>query len=171
MLPPVLSEQTANSGLGATNTKRQHRLIFFILSLALAGAGLARAAPDSAPATPPPHGVIGVDEGMLSAQFWISRLANPDVLVLDKSAIALENARLVREDPTLYDLHSIPARPSHRQVHAWIEALSETPTAPMYDAHGKQVSVATLKALRANLDLGAIPQQPMTRYGTGCTPR
>ena len=114
--------------------------------------------------TLPPHGVIGIDEGMLSAQFWIGRLGNPDALVLDKSAIALENARLVHEDPTLYDLRSIPARPSQRQVRAWIEALSETPTAPIYDDHGKQVSVATLKALRANLDLGAIAQQPKTRY-------
>ena len=94
-----------------------------------------------------------------------SALANPDTIVLDKSAIALENARLMRQDPTLYDLREIPARPARQQVLQWIQALSEVPNTPLYDVHGKQISVATLKALRANLDLGAIVPHPTTRYG------
>ncbi len=163
MVPSVLSGQSAHAGVGAKNAMR--RLIFLALSLALALAGPTAPAADSAPSTMPGNGMIGInDEAMLSAQFWIGRLANPDAIVLDKSAIALKNTTLVRDDPTLYDLHAIPAKPTRKQVVEWIQGLSVPPTAPLYDMRGKQISDATLKALRADLDLGAIAPQPRTRY-------
>ena len=140
------------------------RLIFFALSMGLALVGAPAPAADSA-AKAPANGVIGIDdEAMLSAPFWIGRLAYPDATVMDPSAIALENTRLAHEDPSLYDLHEIPASPTRKQVLHWIQGLSVPPTTPLYDVHGKPISVATLEALRANLDLGAIAQHPRTRY-------
>ncbi len=164
MVPSVLSGQTANTGFAAKNTMQRHRQLFFTLSLALALVGAAATAADSTSLPTPAHGIIGIDEPMLSAEFWIGRLADPEAIVLDKAAIALENTNLERVDPSLYDLRKIAASLTHHQVLEWIQGLSETPDAPLYDLHGKQISAAALKALHANLDLGAIAQRPTARY-------
>ena len=132
------------------------------LAIALALAVTPLPARDASPAQ---HGVIGVDDTMLSAEFWIARLAHPDEVVLDRAAIAAENANLLRMDRTMHDLHALPKVLPRKLVADWIDALSERPTRPLYDVAGKQVPPQTLDALVANLDLGAIPEQHATRYG------
>ena len=111
------------------------------------------------------QGVIGVAAQQLDPQFWIERLAQPDRILLDPASIVEQNARLLHIDPSLHDLHALPADLSRRQIAGWIEALSERPTRKVYDANGKPVDEATLDALIAALALDAIPAQRPARYG------
>ncbi|CAM5443212.1 C40 family peptidase [Rhodanobacter lindaniclasticus] len=113
----------------------------------------------------PPSGVLGVGEAQLTPQFWIDRLAQPDALVMDRAAIAAQNARLLERDPSMHDLRALPATLDRARVAGWIEGLSERPSRPLFDVDGKSVPASTLDALMANRALDAIPATQSTRYG------
>mgnify|MGYP001051938717 FL=1 len=113
----------------------------------------------------PPSGVLGVGEAQLTPQFWVDRLAQPDAPVLDRAAIAAQNARLLQVDPSMHDLRALPSTLDRARVEGWIEGLSQRPDRPLFDVEGKPVSAATLDAVVADLALGAIPVQQKTRYG------
>ncbi|HEX7111803.1 MAG TPA: SH3 domain-containing protein [Mizugakiibacter sp.] len=124
---------------------------------------LAREAPAALPV--PPSGVIGVEEAMLTPGFWIARQQDPDRIILSPAEIAAQNARVLREDPSMHDLRALPATLSKAQVAGWIEALSQRPQHPLYDVDGKPVPAATLDRLVDALALDAIPPRQPTRYG------
>ncbi len=113
----------------------------------------------------PPSGVIGVTDAQLSPQFWIDRLAQPDQVILDRSAIAALNARVLQLDPSMHDLRQLPAELDRAAVAGRIEAVSQRPAHTLYDVHGAAVPAATLDALVANLALDAIPAHVAPRYG------
>mgnify|MGYP001099954924 FL=1 len=113
----------------------------------------------------PPSGVLGVGEAQLTPQFWVDRLAQPDAPVLDRAAIAAQNARLLQVDPSMHDLRALPSTLDRARVEGWIEGLSQRPDRPLFDVEGKPVSAATLDAVVANLALDAIPARQKTRYG------
>ena len=113
----------------------------------------------------PAHGVIGVEDAQLTPEFWLGRLRHPERIVLDRAAIATQNAKLLQLDDSLYDLRAMPGSLSREQVAGWIAALSERPTNPRFDVDGKPVSAAILDGLVDSLALAAIPQQQSTRYG------
>jgi len=135
-------------------------LILATFALAFALADARAAGPVSVPA----HGVIGVDESMLSPDFWIKRVDNADRVVLDRSAIETQNSALVQKDPTLHDLQALPATMARKQVTDWIDGLSGRPSKPMYDADGAEWSATALDALIANMDVSAIAESAPTRY-------
>jgi len=114
--------------------------------------------------TVPASGVIGVDDAMLASDFWIRRLNDADRIVLDAKAIAVENAALVQKDSTLHDLQALPATLTRKQVTDWINAMSERPSKPMYDADNAELGSAALDALVANVDIGSVPEQTQARY-------
>jgi cell wall-associated NlpC family hydrolase len=117
------------------------------------------------PTAVPPHHVIGVDDAQLTPEYWIARQAHPDAVILDPPAIAAQNARLLKLDPSMYDLQRLPQTLERAQVAQWIGALSERPTEAVFDVDGKQIAAATLDALVANVSIGAIAQHTRTRYG------
>jgi cell wall-associated NlpC family hydrolase len=135
---------------------------FLVLALlALAAAPLS--ARDTAAL--PAHGVIGVGEAQLTPEFWIARLAQPDRTVLDRAAIAAQNAKLMREDHSMHELRALPPLLTHKQVAGWIEDLAEAPTKPLYDIAGQTITAVTLDAIVANRNLDAIPASQPTRHG------
>lgn len=136
------------------------RLCIAVLLLA----GLAPTAA-SARETPQPTGVVGVDRAQLDPDYWIARLRQPDKPVLDRSAIAAQNRRLLATDPSMHDIEALPATLDAARVRGWIEALSRRPTRTLYDARGKALTTKTIDALVASLDLEAIPASQPTRYG------
>ena len=62
---------------------------------------------------PADTGVIGVDTAQLDPQYWITRQADADKVVLDAAMIAKQNARLHALDKSLYDLEALPASLPH----------------------------------------------------------
>lgn len=125
----------------------------------------------SRPAVPPQplqipaHGVIGIEEAHLDPKFWIAREPHADRVILDATAIAVQNAKLMRVDASMNDLEAMPNQLPAAQVRAWIESLSARPERTLYDEQGAEVSAATLDALMDQLNLSALPQVQRTRYG------
>jgi len=150
---------------------RIHLFAATALALAFAGAPLqAREANDAL--TVPPSGVLGVGEAQLTPAFWIGLLHEPDRVILDRTAIEAQNAKLLQVDPSMHDLRALPKTLGREQVAGWITALSERPDRPLFDVDGQPVPAATLNAAVGNLALGAIPAQQQTRCRTqGVLPR
>ena len=140
------------------------RLVPAISALALTLCSASVCALEGGTLTVPANGVIGVDDAMLASDFWIRRLGDADRIVLDDKAIAAENAALVQKDPTLHDLQALPATLMRKQVTDWINAMSERPSKPMYDADNAELSSAALDALIANVDLASVAEQTQARY-------
>jgi len=113
----------------------------------------------------PAHGVIGVEDAQLDPAFWVERLADADRVVLDRDAIATQNARLQRLDRSMHDLDALPATVNREQVAGWIGGLSRRPTKPLFDERGQPVPAATIDDTVADANLDAIPEQQPTRYG------
>ncbi|MEO5560754.1 MAG: SH3 domain-containing protein [Dokdonella sp.] len=113
----------------------------------------------------PDHDVLGVDGMKLTPDFWVARLAHPDAVILDAAAIAAQNARLLKLDPSMYNLQRLPTTTERAQVARWIGDLSERPSEPLFDIDGHQLTDAMLDALLANLALDAIAEHVPTRYG------
>src|SRR5688572_25394455 len=113
----------------------------------------------------PAHGVIGVEDAQLDPAFWVARLADADRVVLDRDAIAAQNARLQRLDRSIHDLEALPATLPREQVAGWVGGLSRRPTKPLFDERGQPVPVATIDDTVANANLDAIAAQQPTRYG------
>ena len=143
---------------------RPYRFATIALLLAL-DAGSLHARENTAVLPVPAHGVIGVLEAHLTPEFWIARLPQPDRLILDHAAIAAQNARMQRLDPSMHDLRALPARLTRAQVAGWIQTVSVRPSSERFDADGRPLPAATLDAIVDNLALDAIPQQEPTRYG------
>ncbi|HET7064975.1 MAG TPA: SH3 domain-containing protein [Rudaea sp.] len=140
------------------------RLVPAISALAFTLCSATACAREGGALTVPATGVIGVDDPMLAPDFWIRRLNDADRIVLDGKAIAVQNADLMQKDPTLHDLQALPATLPRKQVTDWIEAMSERPSKPMYDADGTELTGAALDALIANMDIGSIPEPTPARY-------
>jgi len=140
-------------------------LLAGLLALGLMGGAPLHARDAVATLPVPPSGVMGVGDAQLTPEFWIGLQAQPDQLVLDRAAIAAQNAKLLKLDSSMHDLRALPATLDHDQVAGWIESLSTRPERQLFDVDGQPVAAATLDALMANLALDAIPAQQKTRYG------
>ncbi|WP_426690248.1 SH3 domain-containing protein [Rhodanobacter ginsengiterrae] len=135
-----------------------------VLALALTGAPLQARDADAALAIPP-SGVLGVGDAQLTPAFWIGLQPQPDLVILDGAAIAAQNAKLLHVDPSMHDLHALPATLERARVAGWITDLSARPDRPLFDVDGQPVTKATLDAIVANRALESIPAQQQTRYG------
>ena len=113
----------------------------------------------------PPSGVIGVGPEQLDPAFWVRQAPSPDTVVLDAATMAERNAKLLQVDPTMHDLHALPATLDRAQVLKWIQDLSRRPSRELYDEAGQPVPAATLDALLPALALDQVPATQKTRYG------
>ena len=112
----------------------------------------------------PAHGVIGVTEARLDADYWIKRGAGSR-LVLDTKAIEAQNAKLVQLDRSIHDIEALPGTLTAAAVHAWVDSMSERPDDTLYDEQGKALDAASIDALVANANAAAIPATQQTRFG------
>jgi cell wall-associated NlpC family hydrolase len=134
--------------------------------VAVAGVSPVAARQDAAALSVPPSGVIGInDDAMLTADFWIRQLAQPDRVLLDTPAITAQNAALFQRDPSMRDLHSLPTTLTRAQVQDWIKAISKLPRKPLYDEQGARVPAAQLQQVVDQLALDQVPDGQPARYG------
>jgi hypothetical protein len=113
----------------------------------------------------PPHAVVGVQEKQLTPAFWIARESNASKIVLDKRAIAAQNARLRELDASVHDLDAMPPALTAGKVRAWIEKISSYPDEDMFDAEGRKLERSEFDALLRNVALETVPENQNTRYG------
>jgi cell wall-associated NlpC family hydrolase len=113
----------------------------------------------------PEHAVIGVTEAQLTADYWINRATRPERVTLDRSRIAIQNAKLLSSDASMHDIRKLPATLTGAQVRSWIEKLSSLPSGTIYDQHGEPIRAEMLDELVTALNLDAIAISQTTRYG------
>lgn len=113
----------------------------------------------------PASGVIGVNERQLDSRHWIQRQRGADRVLLDTHAIAAQNEKLRRLDPSITNLEALPAQLSREQVIGWIGKLSERPDETLYDERGHEIGHATIDALMKSLNLSAVPDAVAVRHG------
>ena len=118
-----------------------------------------------APSAAPAHAVVGVRPKQLTPAFWIARESNASKIVLDRRAIAAQNARLVQLDPSVHDLDAMPPALTADKVRAWIEKLSGYPDEDLFDAAGRKLERSEFDELLRNVALETIPLSQPTRYG------
>lgn len=144
--------------------KAAHTLSRLLLcAFVLAGApALAREVPALEPFA---DGVRGIPAERLTPAFWIERLREPERVVLTRSEIDARNATLLRTDPSMHDLRTLPSTLRREQVAGWITGLADAPTRTLYDEAGTPIAADALAAIVANRDLEAIPASQPTRHG------
>ncbi len=140
-----------------------------LLVLGLAGlvlAGVVSAPPAWArEAAGQPTGVVGVDRAQLDADYWVARQRRPDDTILDRAAIAAQNARLLREDRSTRDVSALPDTLTGEQVRGWVEGLSSRPTRTLYGEDGREIPAGAIDGWMQALNLDAVPASQPTRYG------
>ena len=140
-----------------------HRSIYAGIALSFLSACASQASLHS-PAIPP-HAVVGVQEPQLRPEFWIARAPNAKKIVLDSRAIAEQNARLQRLDPTVHDLERMPSLLNAADVRSWIEKLSQPPDKDLFDSEGRKLEAPMFDALVHGMALESVPPTQHTRYG------
>lgn len=143
------------------NTLR-HTLLAAMLAMAVV-ASAARAA--DVPPAPPPSGVLGITDAQLDPSFWVGQLSDADKVVLDRTAIAAINDKVMRLDPSMHDIRHLGASLPRAQVQGWIGKLTSKPAKTLYDVDGKAVPAATIDAVMGNAALDAIPASVAPKYG------
>ncbi len=134
--------------------------------LALASlAWQARAQQIELPVELPPANPLGVETAQLAPDYWIGRLDAPDRVLMDAEAIQAQNARLRAQDPSWHDIEALPSTLEREQVEAWVRARSPRPQRALWDAAGKQGTDRQIDRLVDALDIDAIPQTQVTRFG------
>ncbi|HEY5970795.1 MAG TPA: SH3 domain-containing protein [Pseudoxanthomonas sp.] len=148
---------------------RIHRSLVLAAALMLGGAcgaqERARKLPPPAAGSIPAHGVIGMTDAQLSADFWVGRLEQPDRIVMQPDAIAAQNEKLLRLDDSMNDLRALPNRMDGEAIVSAIRDLSTLSDNPLYDEAGEPVSAGTLASLEQALDLEAVPDRAPARFG------
>ena len=136
-------------------------LLATLLLLTSLDASARQAAPTAAHAS----GVPGVNAAQLDVSYWVRRADQRSKVILDAAAIATHNRRLHQLDPTFHDLEGLPAMLDGASAGSWVARLSQAPMQPRWDAHGAEVTKASLAAILENADLEAIPASQPTRFG------
>ena len=138
------------------------RLAAVLLGLLFAFSGPLAA---RAPADSPPLGVPGLTEAHLDPDYWIQARPEPDRVILTPSQIARQNARMVAEDGSIFDLGALPAQLDAGQVRGWIDDLASMPSRDLFDEDGNLVEAGVLAGIQDNVAADAIPASQATRFG------
>lgn len=113
----------------------------------------------------PPSGVIGVQDAMLSPDYWIARTVAPNVQLMTAGEIRTRNRQTFAIDPNLVDVAQIGPAISRERVLGWLKSIASPLTAPPVDANGKPIDRETLEGVVANEDIETIPESQPAHYG------
>jgi cell wall-associated NlpC family hydrolase len=141
------------------------RSAWFALLLALACPPAINAAMASAGVAMSASGVPDIAPDYLTARFWIARQRHPDRVLLEPAEIARRNEVLLRTDPSMHDLRTLPAQLARPRVREWIDKLAARSKATLFDATGEPIENVVLDHIIDNRDVDAIPETQPTRYG------
>ncbi len=120
--------------------------------------------------------VIGLTDSFLSPQFWSDQqddsagrpaldLTVADRILLSRSDIDAQNARMRANDLSIHDLAALPAALTRAKVKADLDALSRWPEKPLYGADGQPISAEQRAAIIANAGTDAIAASRPLQYG------
>jgi hypothetical protein len=139
-------------------------------SLALAAAmmgaaGHIPAADQRVPAGISPSGIPAFSEEMLTPDFWIHRLLEPNAVLLDARQVAAKRVAAYGPEGGMVDLQVLPATLTREQVADWLKKAEQTPVKLAVDEDGRPVAASTLAAIRRNAAAERIAASSPARYG------
>lgn len=147
--------------------KASTKLRTLTFALAMACATHAALAADERPPTPvSASGIPAFSDEMLTPDFWIHRLLEPDMVLLNARQAAAKRTFAYAPGGGFIDLQRIPATLERAQVAEWLkQAEQSTPVKIGVDEDGKPVTEATLSAIRGNGAPERIAASAPARYG------
>ena len=109
--------------------------------------------------------VPGMQEAMLSPDYWVARLANTETR-MTPAQVREFNARAFSSDANMHDLSQLPDALSDEQLLALINKVSRRASSPRYHAvDGTLVSDKDYRRWSAMANLNAIQAQNPVRWG------
>jgi hypothetical protein len=146
--------------------KAYPRLCTLTLALAMMGAaGAARAADQRVPAGVSASGIPAFSDEMLTPDFWIHRLLEPDAVLLNARQAAEKRSPVFAPQGGFNDLQRIPTTLDRGQVAGWLTHAEQTPVPMGVEDTGKPVTAASLAAIRKNTAPERIAASAPARYG------
>jgi cell wall-associated NlpC family hydrolase len=142
-----------------------HRLPLLLAGALLLGAALPALAAPRALAPEDHAAVVGLREAYLQASHWISQMENPDAVILDRAAIAAQNARMLELDPSVHDLRKVPTTLKADWVRKQVEGLASAPSRTLYGEDSQPVAAELIAAALANRNLDGIARSAPARHG------
>ena len=135
-------------------------LMFVLASLCLLPGGPIPVAPASVLTLP------NVTLPMLSADYWVNKLADPDRVIMQTEAIQSFNQEIIASQPDLiHDLAAYPASLSREQLSSLISDISGTFPPGLRYAAGKPATAAYRDSLNRLANLAGIGDVNQVRYG------
>jgi hypothetical protein len=145
--------------------KRSTKLHTLILALAIACATQPALAADPPLPAVSTSGIPAFSEDMLSPDFWIGRLLEPNAVLLDARQAAVKRTQVYAQGGGFIDLQHLPASLERAQVMAWAEQARQTPVAIGVDETGKPVGAGLLASINKNAAAERIAASTPARYG------
>ncbi|WP_239017200.1 SH3 domain-containing protein [Seongchinamella sediminis] len=109
--------------------------------------------------------VPGVQEAMLSPDYWVARLADSDTR-MSPAQVRQFNQRAFAVDANMHDLDQLPAALSRKQLESFIARVSRPASSPRYHAaSGQPVSAADYRRWLALASLDTLGEQNPVRWG------
>ncbi|MBF0498810.1 MAG: SH3 domain-containing protein [Candidatus Riflebacteria bacterium] len=108
--------------------------------------------------------IPGVTQEMLESSFWVSRIPDPDRIVMSPIEIERYNHRSLRECEMLKDLRIFRRVLPGKEVRDMIASVSARPTKTRY-LTGKVVPDSYYDSLNRALNLDSIPESVVIRFG------
>lgn len=96
---------------------------------------------------------IGLSTEKTEPNYWISRAAKPDAVLITPQAIAERNARLLATEPSMTALADWPDSIAADVIRTKIQALSKPPQSAWFKSADRAISQAEIDAWIDNLDL------------------
>ena len=112
----------------------------------------------------PNSGVIGVDQAMLTPDYWIARTSAPNKILMTPQQIKAINGRTYEMEPSTHDVTKLGSTATREQVLSWIKEATPV-SKPFFDVSGNEVSKADIDAIVSNIGTDQIPASSAIRYG------
>jgi len=106
----------------------------------------------------------GTADPRLTAAHWIARCADADRVLMDATAVAAANRRLVEADPSVRDLAALPALLSRDDVAARVAARSTLPAGPLFLDDGAEAGDEDRRRWRTAAAADGIPAAVEPRF-------
>ncbi len=103
------------------------------------------------------------EPGQLTADYWINRTPEADVLLLDRQSIAAMNARLLTDNPSMQPMARIPQSFSGDQLRKRIKQLGHLPD-ERFDNRGRPLSNRARRQFQRALALDRLSANVLPRW-------
>jgi len=109
--------------------------------------------------------VIGVEENMLYANYWTSKLSNSDIELLSATQIRSGNEQLFKTNNKMMEIAQYPKSQTAAIISAKIQKISSPASSPRFYSDGQLVTKANYDTYNQALNLSGLPRLQTIKFG------